>query len=74
MPRILATQEGEFRRLQGWKTAGANNSQDPILKKISSQKRIGGVAQGVGKKQKHNSKTSFWQSLGATGRTVDNGH
>jgi hypothetical protein len=40
MPRILATQEGEFRRLQGWKTAGANNSQDPILKKSHHKKGL----------------------------------
>jgi hypothetical protein len=33
---------------RGSKPIQANSSQDPISKKTSSQKRAGGVAQGVG--------------------------
>jgi hypothetical protein len=42
---ILATQEVED---HGSKPAGTNSSKDPISKKKPSQKRVGGVVQGVG--------------------------
>jgi hypothetical protein len=33
---------------RGWKPAQAKSSQDPISRKKTSQKRAGGVTQGVG--------------------------
>jgi hypothetical protein len=42
MPVILATQEVEIRRIMGSKTAQANSSRDPILKRPNI-KRTGRV-------------------------------
>jgi hypothetical protein len=46
-PVILATQEAEIRRIAVWKPAWAKSLRDPILKNLS-QKRAGGMVQGVG--------------------------
>jgi hypothetical protein len=48
MPVIPATQEAEIRRISFWSQPRENSLRDPILKKNPSQKRAGGVAQGVG--------------------------
>jgi hypothetical protein len=49
MPVILATQEAEIRRAGVQSQPGQNKLQDSISKKKKkSQKRAGGVAQGVG--------------------------
>jgi hypothetical protein len=47
MPVILATQEAEIRRIMGFEVSLANSSGDPISKK-PSQKRAGGMVQGIG--------------------------
>jgi hypothetical protein len=46
MPIILATQEAEIGRIMVQSQHQANSSKDPILKN-PSQKRAGGMAQGV---------------------------
>jgi hypothetical protein len=49
MPVIIAIQEAEIRRIVVQSQPWANSSWDPIpLKKNPSQKRTGGVAQGIG--------------------------
>jgi hypothetical protein len=48
MPVILATQEVEIRRIVVQKPAQANSQRDSISKKCISQKRAGGMVQGVG--------------------------
>jgi hypothetical protein len=45
-PVILATQEAETRRIKVQSQPGEIVQQDPISKNVS-QKRVGGVAQGV---------------------------
>jgi hypothetical protein len=47
-PVSLTTQEAEIRRITVGRQPQANSSRDPISKKKKSQKRAGGVAQGVG--------------------------
>jgi hypothetical protein len=47
MSVILATQGAEIRRIKVPSQPWANSSQDPILEN-PSQKRAGGMAQGVG--------------------------
>jgi hypothetical protein len=70
MPLILATQEAESRRIMVQSQPRQIVPQDPIpkIKKKSSQKRAGGVAQGVGpqfkpqtakKKRYHESSISY---------------
>jgi hypothetical protein len=63
MPVIPATQEAEIRRIVVQSQPG-KIVQDPILKKKKSQKRAGGVSQGVCpefKPQYHQKKkTSTW--------------
>jgi hypothetical protein len=44
---IPTTQEAAIRRIAVQSQPWANSSRDPILKKKPSQKRAGGVAQGV---------------------------
>jgi hypothetical protein len=46
-PIILVTQEAEIRRIMVQSQPWANNSRDPISKN-PSQKRAGGLTQGVG--------------------------
>jgi hypothetical protein len=61
MPIILATQEAEIRRIAVQNQPWANSSRDPVSK-TPSQKRDGGVAQGVGsefKPQYHKKKLYF---------------
>jgi hypothetical protein len=48
MPVILATHKAEIRKIVHYKPVWANSSQDLFSKKNPSQKRAGGVAQGVG--------------------------
>jgi hypothetical protein len=47
IPVILATQGADIRRIMVQNQPQANSSRDPNLKKNLSQKRAGGVAQGV---------------------------
>jgi hypothetical protein len=70
-PIILATHEAEIRRITvSLESARANSSQYLISKK-TSQKRAGGVAQGValssnpstGKKKKKDFVPGYWQEL-----------
>jgi hypothetical protein len=60
MPVILATQEAEVRRIVVWSQPGQIVPRDPISKN-PSQKRAGGVAQGVGPefKPQHQKKGFF---------------
>jgi hypothetical protein len=48
MPIILATQEAEIRRIEAQSQPWANSSARPYVEKNPSQKKTGGVAQGVG--------------------------
>jgi hypothetical protein len=48
MPVILATQEGEIGRIEVWSQPRQIVVQELISKKNPSQKKSGGVAQGVG--------------------------
>jgi hypothetical protein len=48
MPVILATQEAEIRRIALRSQPRENSFLRPYFKKTHHQKRIGGVAQGVG--------------------------
>jgi hypothetical protein len=57
---LIIAQEAEIRKIKIRSQPQESNSRDPISKKQPSQKRAGGVAQGVGTAKTKNKKQKNW--------------